>query len=116
VALRGHHEESAQTILLLGLLSALLIGIGGVVAPQHLYLFVGLALAMNVVSYFFSDGLVLKMHGAREVAADEAPRLHELVQELSDNAGIPKPRLFLIPAEYANAFARAAVQHVVPGR
>jgi heat shock protein HtpX len=94
-----------KTALLLGALSALLIGVGSAVAPQYLYTFVLLALAFNAFSYFFSDRLVLRLHGAREISLDEGPQIHALVQELADRAAIPKPRVYLIPAEYANAFA-----------
>jgi heat shock protein HtpX len=94
-----------KTVLLLGAMSVLVIGVGGAVAPQHLYAFVLLALAFNVFSYFFSDRLVLRMHGAREISRDDGPQLHALVQELAERAAIPKPRVYLIPAEYVNAFA-----------
>jgi heat shock protein HtpX len=94
-----------KTILLLGTLSALLIGIGALVAPGMLYLFVALALLMNLGAYFFSDRLVLAAHRAREVGPAEAPELHALVAELAGRAGIPRPRLFVIPDEQPNAFA-----------
>jgi heat shock protein HtpX len=70
-----------------------------------LALFAVLAVAMNIGAYFFSDKLVLRMHGASEVAPHEAPRLYAMVERLADQAGIPKPRVFLIPEEQPNAFA-----------
>jgi heat shock protein HtpX len=94
-----------KTILLLGTLSAILVGIGALVAPGMLYLFVALALLMNLGAYFFSDRLVLATHRAREVGPADAPELHAMVAELSARAGIPKPRLFVIPEEQPNAFA-----------
>jgi heat shock protein HtpX len=94
-----------RTILLLGVLSAVLIGFGSMLGPGTFYLFTALAVVMNVGAYFFSDRIVLKMNGAREVAPHEAPQLHAMVEELSARAGIPKPRVAVIPADYANAFA-----------
>lgn len=94
-----------KTVLLLGVLSALLIGIGSAVAPGLLWLFVALAIAMNVGAYFYSDRLVLRMHGAREVTREEAPELHTMVEELADRAGMPKPRIAVIQDDQPNAFA-----------
>jgi len=94
-----------KTIVLLGALSALLVGIGGTLAPGRMPLFVLLAVAMNAGAYFFSDRLVLRMHGARELAPEEAPELHRMVGELALRAGIPVPRLFLVEDPQPNAFA-----------
>jgi heat shock protein HtpX len=98
-------RNQIKTVLLLGALSALVIGIGGLVAPGHLYLFGALALLMNLGAYFFSDRIVLRMHGAQEVGPAQAPELHSMVAELSARAAIPKPRVFLIPDPQPNAFA-----------
>jgi len=76
-----------------------------VVAAGQLYLFGALALAMNLGAYFFSDRIVLRLHRAREVGPDEASELHDMVAELSAKAGIPRPRLYLIPEDQPNAFA-----------
>lgn len=94
-----------KTILLLGLLSAVLIGLGSFIGPQYMYVFGFLAVVMNFVAYFWSDKIVLKMSGAREVSPAEAPRLHNMVEELSAAAGIPKPRVYMIPEAQPNAFA-----------
>jgi len=98
-------KNQLKTILLLGAMSALLVGLGALVAPSYLYLFGALALLMNLGAYFFSDRIVLRMHHAREVSPHEAPDLHAMVADLSARAGIPKPRLFVIPEEQPNAFA-----------
>jgi heat shock protein HtpX len=98
-------KNQLKTVLLLGLLSALLVGVGALVAPGSLYLFGALALAMNLGAYFFSDRIVLRMHHAREVTPDEAPELHAMVDELSRAAGLPKPRVCVMPDEQPNAFA-----------
>jgi heat shock protein HtpX len=94
-----------KTIVLLGALSALFMGIGAAVAPGHLYVFAALALLMNLGSYFFSDKIVLKMHGAQPVGPEDAPELHRMVEELAKHAGIPKPRICVIPDPQPNAFA-----------
>lgn len=94
-----------KTILLMGFLSALLIGIGGAIGSSYLYGFAILAVALNVGAYFFSDRIVLKMHRAREVTPTESPWLHKTVEELAVKAEIPKPKVYLIEEEGANAFA-----------
>jgi heat shock protein HtpX len=98
-------KNQLKTLLLLGSLSALLVGVGALVAPGMLAFFAVLAVAMNIGAYFFSDKLVLRMHGASEVSRHEAPGLHAMVERLAAEAGIPKPRVFLIPEEQPNAFA-----------
>ncbi len=98
-------NNQLKTIVLLGGLSAILVAIGWAIAPGATWLFLGLALAMNVGAYFFSDKMVLRMHGARELAPDEAPALHAMVGELAERADIPKPRVFLVEDASPNAFA-----------
>jgi heat shock protein HtpX len=94
-----------KTVFLLGALSAVLVAIGGSLGPGALYVFTGLALLMNFGAYFFGDRVVLAMHRAAEIDPIEAPELHRMVAELARAAGIPKPRVFLIPSEQPNAFA-----------
>ncbi len=94
-----------KTIVLLGGLSAALVGFGSLVAPGWGWAFVALALAVNVGAYWFSDRLVLRLHGARELSPAEAPRLHATVAELAQRAGLPMPRVYLIEDPHANAFA-----------
>jgi heat shock protein HtpX len=94
-----------KTIVLLGALSALLVALGASIGPNAFWLFTALAVAMNLGAYFFSDRIVLRMHGARELPEAEAPGLHAIVAELAGRAGIPKPRLFFIDDPHANAFA-----------
>ncbi|MDX1661804.1 MAG: zinc metalloprotease HtpX [Gemmatimonadota bacterium] len=60
---------------------------------------------MNFGSYFFSDKIVLKMYKAREVGRDEAPELYEMVENLARKAGLPMPRVAIIPTDQPNAFA-----------
>ena len=98
-------KNHIKTIVLLGSLSALVLGLGALVAPSYLYLFAALALAMNLGAYFFSDRIVLRMHGAKEVTPAEAPDLHAMVEALAQRAQIPRPRIYVIPEEQPNAFA-----------
>lgn len=98
-------KNQLKTVLLLGILSAVLVGIGGALGKGFLVGALVLAVAMNVGAYFFSDKMVLAMHGARELSPSEAPRLHRMVEELSANAGIPKPRVFMMNDMQPNAFA-----------
>jgi heat shock protein HtpX len=98
-------KNQLKTILLLGVLSALLVAFGASLGPRAFWGFTALAILMNLVGYFFSDKIVLRMHGAREVAPEEAPGLHAIVEELAQRAAIPKPRVFLIDEPHANAFA-----------
>lgn len=103
-----------KTVILLGALSAALIALGGVLGTTALYLFTALALVMNLGAYFFSDRLVLAMHHAKEVAFEEAPGLHRLVEELAHTAGLPKPRVYVLPEAQPNAFATGRdPQHAV---
>jgi heat shock protein HtpX len=94
-----------RTILLLGVLSALVIALGGLMGQGAMLLAVGLAAALNLGAYFFSDKLVLRMNRAKELGREQAPRIHGMVEEMAHRAGIPKPRLYLIEEAQPNAFA-----------
>ncbi len=95
-----------KTAILLAALTALLVLIGGAVGGQQgmVVAFV-IALAMNFFSYWFSDRLVLAMYGAKPIEESEAPALYRIVRTLVTRAGIPMPRVYLIPSETPNAFA-----------
>ncbi len=95
-----------KTALLLAVLTAMLVVIGGAVGGQQgmLIAFV-LALGMNFFSYWFSDRIVLSMYRARPVDEAQAPALHAMVRRLATRAGIPMPRLYVIPTDTPNAFA-----------
>jgi len=98
-------NNQLRTVVLLGALTALLVGVGGAMAPGHLPLLLVLAIALNAGAYFFSDRLVLRMAGAHEVPPGELPELHAAVRELSVRAGIPMPRVYVIDDPQPNAFA-----------
>ncbi|MFP4391655.1 MAG: zinc metalloprotease HtpX [Desulfohalobiaceae bacterium] len=95
-----------KTGILLGLLTALILLFGNLLGGQGgLMLAFILAIAMNVGSYWYSDRIVLSMYKAQEVSANQAPELHGIVQELAAKAGLPKPRVFIMPGDAPNAFA-----------
>ncbi|MBI2162118.1 MAG: zinc metalloprotease HtpX [Candidatus Rokubacteria bacterium] len=95
-----------KTALLLAVLTAMLVLLGGAFGGQQgmLVAFV-LALLMNFASYWFSDKMVLAMYGARPVEEAAAPGLHAMLRRLTTRAGIPMPRVYLIRADTPNAFA-----------
>jgi heat shock protein HtpX len=72
---------------------------------MFLYVFVFLAVAMNVVGYWFSDRLALRAAGAKPVEPGTNPELEAMVQDLAQRARVPVPRLYRIPSEQPNAFA-----------
>jgi heat shock protein HtpX len=94
-----------RTWLLVAALTGLLIAIGGAIGGGALYIFVGLAVLMNVVGYWFSDKLALGASRARPLERNEIPWLEATASELSARAGVPVPRLYLIESEQPNAFA-----------
>jgi heat shock protein HtpX len=95
-----------KTGLLLAVLTAMLVLAGGAIGGQQgmLVAFV-FALAMNFFSYWFSDKIVLRMYGARAVDEAQAPGLYTMVRRLTTRAGIPMPKLYVIPSDTPNAFA-----------
>ena len=95
----------ARTWLLIAGLTALLITIGGLIGGGALYLFVALAVLMNVGGYWFSDKLALKASRAQPVEPGALPELSAMVEDLAHRAEVPVPRLYLIPSEQPNAFA-----------
>lgn len=95
-----------KTALLLGVMTALIVWIGHLFGgTQGMILAFILALGMNFFSYWFSDRIVLKMYRAGEVSAGEHPQLYSIVSEIAQNAGLPMPRIYIIPEQSPNAFA-----------
>jgi heat shock protein HtpX len=76
--------------------------IGG---AQTALLFLGIGAVMNLGAYWFSDRIALRMSGAKPISEQEAPRLYQMVRDLTTRAGLPMPSLHLIPQEQPNAFA-----------
>jgi heat shock protein HtpX len=104
-----------KTGLLLAVLTAMLVLIGGAIGGQQgMVIAFVIALAMNFFSYWFSDKIVLAAYGAKPIDEAEAPRLYAIVHRLATRAGIPMPRVYLVPSETPNAFATGRnPQHAV---
>jgi heat shock protein HtpX len=95
-----------KTFLFLAILTVLFIFVGSLIGGKTgatIALFI--AGIMNFIAYFFSDKIVLAMSGATPVSREEDPELHSIVEEVARRAGIPKPKVYLIPSETPNAFA-----------
>jgi len=99
-------SNALKTTALLAALTVLFVLIGGMVGGEQgmvvAFLFAGV---MNFASYWWSDRIVLWMYGAQEVSEAQAPQFHALVRRLAQRAGLPMPRVYIIPTETPNAFA-----------
>lgn len=107
--------NTIKTTLLLALLTVLLVGLGDLVGGRGgMTLAFGLAIVMNLGSYWFSDRIVLAMYRAKEIGPSEHPELHRMVRRIAQAGGLPMPRLFVVPQPGLNAFATGRnPQHAV---
>jgi heat shock protein HtpX len=95
-----------KTTILLSLLTILLVIVGGAVGGKGgMILAFFLAAAMNFGSYWFSDKIVLRMYNAQEITREIHPAFYEMVERLARKAGLPMPKVYIIPSESPNAFA-----------
>ena len=94
-----------RTWLLIAALSSLLVAIGFVLGGSYIYLFLGLAVVMNFVGYFFSDKVALASSRAQPIAEAQAPDLYADIRELTQRAELPMPRIYMTPSQQPNAFA-----------
>lgn len=91
---------------MLGLLTGILLAIGFFWAGlTGMTFFLILAFAVNFISYWYSDKIVLSMYRAKPISKSDEPRLHEIVENLTKEAKIPKPKVYLINHPNPNAFA-----------
>src|SRR3974390_1557301 len=102
--------NTVKTVLLLGLLSALLVAGGGAIAGQNgLYIGLMMAVVMNFSSYFFSEKIALMSYNAQPVTEQENPQVYRrvapIVSNLCRRMGLPMPRLWIIAEDSPNAFA-----------
>jgi len=98
--------NTTKTVVLMVALTMLLVLVGGAYGGnQGAFLAFLFALVMNAVNYWFSDKIVLKMYGAREVTEAEAPVLYSVTQELAVRMNTPMPKVYIIPSDAPNAFA-----------
>jgi len=99
-------KNQFKTVLFLGILSGILLVIGQLLGgASGLTVALIFALLMNLGSYFFSHKLILKIYRAKEVPIHENPQLHEMVEHLAMEAGVPKPKVYVVPTDNPNAFA-----------
>jgi len=92
--------------LLMGLLTVLLVLIGGLIGKQSgAFFFFLIAMLMNFTGYYFSDKIAIAMTGSRPLAENEAPELYNMIRNLTTRAGLPMPRVYRTPSAQPNAFA-----------
>ncbi|MCP1199285.1 zinc metalloprotease HtpX [Notoacmeibacter sp. MSK16QG-6] len=95
-----------KTAMLIAFMTALFMGVGFLIGGRGgMMIAFGVAVAMNLFSYWNADKLVLKMHGAKQVDAQSAPGLYRMVEQLSQNAGLPMPKIYIMENDQPNAFA-----------
>ena len=98
--------NTVKTGLLLGALTGLLMLIGGYFGgKQGVVLAFIFATVMNFGAYWFSDKLILRMYNAQEVGESQAPQLYVMVKDLALKAGLPMPKVYIVPGDTPNAFA-----------
>ncbi|GAB3191058.1 M48 family metalloprotease [Nesterenkonia suensis] len=105
-----HHHGRLRTAGLLAFLFALLLFVGAIVtyftnSPFFLFLFAGIGLVSVGISYWNSDKIALRAMKAYPVSREQAPQLHQMVEELAHRAQQPVPRIFIAPSPTPNAFA-----------
>ena len=98
--------NTVKTIGLMVGLMVLLVFVGGYFGGRNgMVLFFGIGMVMNLITYWFSDKIVLRMYGAQEVTEREAPVLYSVTRELASRGQMPMPKVYLIPSAGLNAFA-----------
>jgi heat shock protein HtpX len=103
---RTRFMTQTRTWLIISGLTALFVGLGYLFGGSGgIILFAGIAVVFNLVMFWFSDKLAIKSSRARPLEQSEAPELYRDVEEIAGRAGVPMPRLYLIPSEQPNAFA-----------
>jgi len=98
-------ENTLKTVIFLGALTGILIGIGSFWGYTGITIGFIIAGLINFVSYFFSDKIVLAMYRAKEVKENEQPELYKMVREVTHLAHLPMPKVYIIPTNNPNAFA-----------
>jgi heat shock protein HtpX len=95
-----------KTFFLLSLLTVMMVALGNAIGGSTgmIVAFV-MAAGMNFVSYWFSDKIVLRMYNAQEVGEEDHPAFYSMVARLADKAGLPMPKVYIIPDQSPNAFA-----------
>jgi len=95
-----------KTALLLGVLTSVLVLLGGALGGQQgMLLGLIFAAVMNFGAYWFSDKIALSMSGAQPIDEAQAPELFRTIRNLATRAGLPMPQVYVIPQDAPNAFA-----------
>jgi len=103
---QSNWKATFKTLMLLSILGGVLVGAGYLIGgPQTALLFLFISVAINLGSWFFSDKIALAAARAKAVSEDEDPQLYQMVRDLTTRAGLPMPKLYIIPQEQPNAFA-----------
>jgi heat shock protein HtpX len=103
---RSNWQATLKTVILLSTLGGILVGAGYLIGgPSTALIFLFIAVLINMGSWFFSDRIALAAARAKPVSEEEDPRLYQMVRDLTTRAGLPMPRLYVIPQEQPNAFA-----------
>ncbi len=98
--------NQAKTFFLMLVLTVILVALGSLIGGKNgAVIAFSVALAMNLISYWFSDRIVLRMYSAREVDEAQAPELWSIVASLSQRASLPMPKVYIIDNDSPNAFA-----------
>jgi heat shock protein HtpX len=98
--------NTMKTALLLAALTGFFLVVGYLLGGRGgLMIALVMALGMNAFAYWNSDRMVLRMSGAHEVGPNEAPELYGIIQQLTQRAGLPMPRVYIIDEDQPNAFA-----------
>jgi heat shock protein HtpX len=100
-----------RTWTLVAGLTALLIALGALIGGVFMWVFAAVAVGANLIGYFHSDKLALRAVRAQRLTEVQAPEVHAVVRQLAGRAGIPMPRLYLMPGEQPNAFATGRDPH-----
>jgi heat shock protein HtpX len=103
---RSNWQATLKTVILLSVLGGVLVGAGYLIGgPSTALIFLFIAVAINMGSWFFSDKIALAAARAKPISEQEDPRLYQMVRDLTTRAGLPMPKLYVIPQEQPNAFA-----------
>jgi len=95
-----------RTAVLLAIMTAFIMIVGQLIGGrQGMFIALIFAGGMNFFSYWYSDKIVLKMYRAQPISAGDAPELYQTVQILTQRAGLPMPKVYIIPKDQPNAFA-----------
>ena len=98
--------NGVRTTALMAIMIVLFALVGQAIAGSNgMIIAFAVAVALNFASFWFSDKIVLKMYKAQEVGRSEAPELYDMIDRLRTNAGLPMPKVYVIPSDQPNAFA-----------